>query len=53
MEKILVEVDIHGGLLENLEIDWRGFIYTQRMDYLGVPFRCSRCRQTGHLKKDC
>ena len=23
------------------------------MDHLGVPFWCSRCRQTSHLKKDC
>jgi hypothetical protein len=23
------------------------------LDYLGVPFRCSCCRQTGHVKKDC
>jgi hypothetical protein len=26
---------------------------TQTLDYLGVPFRCTRCRQTGHLRRDC
>jgi hypothetical protein len=44
MAKILVEVDIHGGLLETIEIDWHVFIYKQRLDYLGVLFRCSFCR---------
>jgi hypothetical protein len=54
MEKILVEVDVHGGLLDILEIEWRGMVIAQRLDYLGVSFSlCSRCRQTGHLKKDC
>jgi hypothetical protein len=25
----------------------------QRLDYLGVPFRCSICRSTAHLRRDC
>lgn len=25
----------------------------QRLDYLGIPFRCSLCRRTGHLRRDC
>jgi hypothetical protein len=41
--KVLVEVDIHSGLLESLEIVWRGHTVTQRLDYLGIPFRCSTC----------
>jgi hypothetical protein len=41
MARILVEVDMHVGLLESLEIDWRGHLFDQRLDYLGVPFRCS------------
>jgi hypothetical protein len=53
MAKVLVEVDIHVGLLESLEIDWRGHIIIQRLDYLGIPFRCTLCRRTGHLRKDC
>jgi hypothetical protein len=27
MEKILVEIDIHGGLLDVLEIEWRGLLF--------------------------
>jgi hypothetical protein len=53
MAKVLVEVYIHAGLLETLEIEWRGHLFVQRLDYLGLPFRCSLCRQTGHLRKDC
>jgi hypothetical protein len=38
MGRILVEVDIHSGLLETLEIQWRDQLYTQRLDYMGLPF---------------
>jgi len=47
--QVLVELDIHQGLPKNLEIDWRGRRYLQRLDYLGVPFRCSYCHNTSHL----
>jgi hypothetical protein len=53
MAKILVEVDTHAGLSEVLEIEWRDLLFTQRLDYLGLPFRCSRCRRTGHLRNNC
>jgi len=36
--RVLVEVDMHGGLLEELVIEWRGQLYTQRLEYMGVPF---------------
>jgi len=48
MAKILVEVDTHAGLSEVLEIEWRDLSFMQRLDYLGLPFRCSRCRRTWH-----
>jgi len=38
MTKVLVEIDIHVGLPETLEIEWRGFLFAQRLDYLGIPF---------------
>jgi hypothetical protein len=53
MAKVYVELDIQAGLPEVLEIDWRNHLITQRLDYLGIPFRCSFCRRTGHLRKDC
>jgi hypothetical protein len=53
LARILVELDIHEGLLESLDIDWRGHLTRQKLDYLGIPFRCSLCRQTDHLRKSC
>jgi len=51
--KILVEFDIHGGLTELLEIDWRGRRIVERLNYLEIPFRCSICHKTGHLRRNC
>lgn len=53
MCKVLVEIDIHAGLLESLEIVWRGHHWPQPLDYLGISFRCSQCRKIGHLRRDC
>jgi hypothetical protein len=36
-----------------MEIDWRGRRIVQRLDYLRIPFRCSYCHETGHLRKTC
>jgi hypothetical protein len=36
--RILVEIDIHSGLLETLDIQWRDQFFSQRLDYLGLPF---------------
>jgi hypothetical protein len=51
--RILVEVDIHSGLLETLDIQWCGHVICQKLDYLGLPFRCTFCRKTGHLRSAC
>lgn len=51
--KVLVEMDISTGLPENLEIDWRGRKMLQTLDYLGLPFLCNICRETGHLRCSC
>jgi hypothetical protein len=53
MARILVEMDIHAGLPKTLEIFWHGRSVTQRLDYLGIPFRCSCCHKMGHLWRDC
>jgi hypothetical protein len=53
MGRILVEIDIHEGLSEILDIEWRGRHTIQRLDYQGIPFRCSRCHCIGHLRRDC
>jgi hypothetical protein len=53
MCRVLVEIDIHIGLPEVVELEWWGMLRTQTLDFLGVSFRCTRCRQTGHLRREC
>jgi hypothetical protein len=53
IKKVLMETDIHNGLLEAIKIYWRGEILGQKLCYLGVPFRCSICPRIGHLRRDC
>jgi hypothetical protein len=53
LEKFLVEIDIHNGVLETIDIEWRGHTIRQNLDYLGIPFRCTLCRRTGHLRNVC
>jgi hypothetical protein len=36
-----------------LEINWQGLTINQGLDYVVVPFRCSRCKETGHLRHQC
>jgi hypothetical protein len=48
-----VELDLHAGLMDTLEVEWRGQVMVQRLDYQGLPFQCSNCRRMGHLRKDC
>ena len=53
MARILVEMDITKGLLADVEILCLERLFSQRLDYLGIPFRCSQCREIGHLRHDC
>ena len=48
--KILVEVDITKGLIPEIEIVCGEDIFTKRLDYLNMSFRCSYCHETGHLR---
>jgi hypothetical protein len=36
--KIMVEIDLQKGLPEFLEIEWRGIVHIQKLDYWGIPF---------------
>ena len=51
--KILVELDITKGLPAKVEILCHECLFIQRLDFLGIPFRCSVCREIGHLHRDC
>lgn len=53
MGKLLVEIDVSNGLLETLDIDWRGNFFHQKLGNLGIPFQCSLCYRTRHLRRDC
>jgi hypothetical protein len=53
MGRVLVEMDITSGLPEKLEIEWRGRTHLQILDYLGLPFRCNLCHETGSLRRTC
>lgn len=53
VERILLEIDMSRGLLEKLEIEWHGGSHHQTLDYWGIPFRFSRCKEVGHLLKHC
>ena len=46
-------MDITHGLLVEVEILCKERLLVQRLDYLHVPFRCSRCHDTGHLQRTC
>ena len=49
---ILVELDMREGLNEELVIVLHSRIWSQRMDYSKLPFRCYNCRRVGHLQED-
>jgi hypothetical protein len=53
MEELLVEVDLYGGISDEIDIVWRGIVIQQRLDYIGVPFRCVVCKETRHLQYQC
>jgi hypothetical protein len=53
MGKFLVEIDLFEGLSAMIEIAWGGSVIHQRLDFVGVPFRCLVCRETCHMKFHC
>lgn len=53
MARILVHLGTRAGLEEKITLHRRHFSRKQLLDYEGVPFRCRRCHQVGHLYKDC
>jgi hypothetical protein len=51
--KVLIEINIEDGLPAEIRINWGTHVFHQRLDYVGIPFRCLKCRDTGHLKSHC
>jgi hypothetical protein len=52
LARILVSLNIRGGLRKELNITDRGFTRAQILDYEGIPFHCRRCHAHGHILKD-
>jgi hypothetical protein len=51
--RILVLLNIREGLKEYLNLTDLGRTTVQILDYEGIPFRCRRCHEYGHIIKDC
>lgn len=51
--RILINMDTSGGVLDYITIQWRDKQRKQIIDYEGIPYRCRRCHQVGHLYRDC
>jgi hypothetical protein len=50
--KVLVEIAIHGSLLESIDIKWRDRRKRKHLDYIGIPFCCNHSHFTSHLCRD-
>jgi len=51
--RILVHLDTREGLQGFITIQGTSFSWKQRLDYEGIPHRCKKCDQVGHLFKAC
>ena len=51
--KVLVLLDLRNGLAADIVIKKGEYVYTQPLEYMGVPFRCKRCHSCGHLLAQC
>ena len=49
LRKVLVLIDIRKGLAFDIVIKRGESIFSQPMDYVGVPFKCNRCHGYDHL----
>lgn len=47
--RILVEMDVFKVVLENISLGSPRSVWTQVLDYEGLPFRCRKCHMTGHV----
>lgn len=51
--QILVELDVSKGLPEVIYLDSSRGSKTQILDFEGIPFRCRKCHQNGHIATHC
>jgi len=53
MARILIFLDTRDGLHDNYNMFFDGMMWQQPLDYEGVPFRCRKCHEVGHIYKEC
>jgi hypothetical protein len=41
------------GLSDTLELTRGDLLFTQPLDYEGIPFKCHRCHKHGHRAAEC
>lgn len=51
--RILVNLDVRLGYLEEMNLEMSGLVYTQVLDYEGIHFRCLCCHALDHLVAHC
>ena len=51
--RILVDIDVSKGLLAKIILSYSKGSWTQSLDYEGLPFRCKKCFNTGHMVAKC
>ena len=45
--RVLIDLDVHGGLYESLDLVIGDNVYSHLLDYQHMPFRCTRCHVYG------
>ena len=51
--RVLVLLDLRNGLAYDIDINHGEYVFSQSLDYVGIPFKCNRCHDYGHLVSHC
>ena len=51
--RILVDINVSKGLLAEIILNHSKGSWTQLLDFEGLPLRCKKCFNTGHLATKC
>ena len=46
-------MDLRNGLAFDIAIKHGEYVFSQSLDYFGIPFKCNRCHDYGHLVSHC
>ena len=48
--KVLVEINVSKGLVPEMDVEWGGRTFVQKIDFWKAHFQCFFCREIGHIK---